>query len=111
MLDLANLERSELEAALEERGHKRFHARQIFRWIYKRGVTDVAAMTDLSRDLRATLARDFTITTPAVAAREKSTDGTEKFLLRLIDGRQLESVFIPDTPSMTFCISTQVGCA
>ena len=110
-MDLANLERSALEQALEERGHKRFHAAQIFRWIYKRGVTDVAAMTDLSRELRERLARDFTLTTPQILAREKSSDGTEKFLVRLADGRQLESVFIPDTPSMTFCISTQVGCA
>ena len=110
-LDLANLERSELENALEERGHKRFHARQIFQWIYRRGVTDIAAMTDLSRDLRAALAREFTVTTPQVGTRERSVDGTEKFLLQLADGRQIESVFIPDTPSMTFCLSTQVGCA
>jgi 23S rRNA (adenine2503-C2)-methyltransferase len=110
-IDLANLERAELEAALASRGHKRFHARQVFSWIYKRGVTDVFAMTDLSRDLRAALAEHFTIGTPEIVAREKSADGTEKFLLRLSDGRQLESVFIPDTPSMTFCVSTQVGCA
>jgi 23S rRNA (adenine2503-C2)-methyltransferase len=90
---------------------QRFHARQIFRWIYKHGVTNVDAMTDLSRDLRATLARDFTLTTPALAQREKSVDGTEKFLLRLADGTHIESVFIPDTPAMTFCVSTQVGCA
>ena len=111
MLDIANLERDALESALVERGHKRFHARQIFRWLYNRGVTDIAAMTDLSRDLRAAIAAEFTIATPAIVARERSVDGTEKFLLRLADGLQLESVFIPDTPSMTFCISTQVGCA
>jgi 23S rRNA (adenine2503-C2)-methyltransferase len=110
-LDLANLERAELETALDERGHRRFHARQIFQWVYRRGVTDVGAMTDLSRDLRAALADEFTVTTPTVVARERSTDGTEKFLLELADGRQIESVFIPDTPSMTFCLSTQVGCA
>ena len=109
--DLANFERIELESALDERGHKPFHARQIFRWIYGRGVTDIGAMTDLSRDLRATLTDEFAITTPHVVARERSADGTEKFLLRLGDGRQIESVFIPDTPSMTFCLSTQVGCA
>jgi 23S rRNA (adenine2503-C2)-methyltransferase len=74
-------------------------------------VTDVAAMTDLSRELRETLASEFTLTTPVLAHRETSTDGTEKFLLRLADGRHIESVFIPDTPAMTFCISTQVGCA
>ena len=68
-------------------------------------------MTDLPLDLRASIARDFTIVTPQISSRERSTDGTEKFLLRLADGRHIEAVFIPDTPAMTFCISTQVGCA
>jgi 23S rRNA (adenine2503-C2)-methyltransferase len=109
--DLAGLERPALEAALEERGIERFRGRQIYQWIHKRGVTDVEAMTDLPRALRARLADEFTLTTPAVESRERSADGTEKFLLRLGDGRLIESVFIPDTPSMTFCVSTQVGCA
>ena len=109
--DLAELERPELEAALDARGQQPFHARQIFRWLYRRGVSDVGEMTDLSRELRASLAADFTLTTPTLAQREISSDGTEKFLLRLADGRHIESVFIPDTPAMTFCISTQVGCA
>jgi 23S rRNA (adenine2503-C2)-methyltransferase len=109
--DLAELERPALEAALAERGHPRFHAGQIFRWLYRRGVTDVEAMTDLSRELRADIASQFGISTPTLTHREHSIDGTEKFLLRLTDRRHIESVFIPDTPSMTFCISTQVGCA
>jgi 23S rRNA (adenine2503-C2)-methyltransferase len=110
-VDLAELERSEIETALLARGVPRFHARQIFRWVHKRGVTDIQAMTDLPRELRAKLAAEFTISTPALVHRERSADGTEKFLLRLSDGREIESVFIPDTPAMTFCISTQVGCA
>jgi len=109
--DLANLERPALEQALAERGHERFRARQIFRWIYRHGITDFSAMTDLGRDLRAALAEAFTLLTPQLVERERSVDGTEKFLLRLGDGRRIESVFIPDTPAMTFCISTQVGCA
>src|SRR5262245_10268929 len=109
--DLAELERPALEAALAERGHPRFRAGQIFRWLYRRGVTDFGAMTDLSREARADPAAAFRATTPALAHRETSIDGTEKFLLRLADGRSIESVFIPDTPSNTFCISTQVGCA
>src|SRR6188474_347429 len=109
--DLAELELPALAAALEARGHERFRARQIFGWLYKRGVSDVAAMTDLSRELRATLSSEFTIARPALEHRDTSIDGTEKFLLRLGDGRQIESVFIPDTPAMTFCVSTQVGCA
>jgi 23S rRNA (adenine2503-C2)-methyltransferase len=110
-VDLANLERAELETALDARGHQRFHARQIFQWIYRRGVTDVGAMTDLSRELRASLAEEFTVATPQVVTRERSSDGTEKFLLELGDRQRIESVFIPDTPAMTFCLSTQVGCA
>jgi len=109
--DLAGLERPALEQALAERGHERFRARQIFRWIYRHGVTDLSAMTDLGRDLRVTLAESFTLTTPQLVERERSVDGTEKFLMRLADDRRIESVFIPDTPAMTFCISTQVGCA
>jgi 23S rRNA (adenine2503-C2)-methyltransferase len=108
---LTELERPALEAWLAERGHPRFRAQQIFRWIYRRGATDLDVMTDLSRELRTALAGAVTLTTPTLVLREKSCDGTEKFLLRLADGRQIEAVFIPDTPAMTFCISTQVGCA
>ena len=110
-IDLAELERPALEAFLETRGLERFRARQLFRWMYCHSVTDIAAMTNLPRDLRAQLADEVIITTPTLVSRDRSVDGTEKLLLRLADGRQIESVFIPDTPSMTFCISTQVGCA
>jgi 23S rRNA (adenine2503-C2)-methyltransferase len=110
-IELAEMERGAVEVALDARGHQRFHAGQIFRWIYQRGVTDPSAMTDLSKDLRELLAAEFQLSTPALVHRETSVDGTEKFLLRLADGKTIESVFIPDTPSMTFCISTQVGCA
>lgn len=109
--DLADFERATLENELEARGIEPFRARQIFRWVYARGVADFEAMTDLPRQLRARLTSEFSISTPALVDRERSIDGTEKFLLRLADGRQIEAVFIPDTPGMTFCISTQVGCA
>jgi 23S rRNA (adenine2503-C2)-methyltransferase len=109
--DLAELELAEMEAALEARGGERFHARQLFRWIYKRGVTDFDRMTDLSRTLRAQLAESFIIGTPRIVSDETSVDGTRKLVFELRDQRRIESVFIPDTPAMTFCVSTQVGCA
>jgi 23S rRNA (adenine2503-C2)-methyltransferase len=109
--DLADLDRPALERALAARGHEPFRARQIFQWIYRRGVTDPQAMSDLPQALRNTLSSEFALTTPHIAGRERSTDGTEKFLLELTDGRRIEAVFIPDTPAMTFCLSTQVGCA
>lgn len=109
--DLAALDLAEVEATFERRGYPRFHARQIFNWIYAKGVTDFEKMTDLSRQLRVDLAAHFRIATPFLIQKETSSDGTVKFLLGLEDGRRIESVFIPDTPSQTFCISTQVGCA
>src|SRR5918994_1202430 len=109
--DLGSMDVAEIEAALEARGHPRFHARQIFAWIYAKGVTDFDKMTNLSRPLRADLAEHFRIFTPTVVGKETSSDGTVKFLLALEDQRRIESVFIPDTPSQTFCVSTQVGCA
>jgi 23S rRNA (adenine2503-C2)-methyltransferase len=109
--DLAGLEQHDLEQVMVQLGQPRFHARQVFQWIHKRGVDDFALMSDLPRDLRARLADAFAIVTPIVVRKERSVDGTAKFLLQLADGKQIESVFIPDTPSQTFCISTQVGCA
>ena len=116
--DIAELDVSALEDSLDALGRPRFHARQIFQWIHKHGVVDFDAMSDLSRELRMQLGGAFTIGTPAVVQQERSVDGTVKFLLRLRDGKRIESVFIPDTPAdgsrdarATFCLSTQVGCA
>ena len=109
--DLAGLELKELEDFVVALGHKKFHAKQIYNWIWKRGVTDFAGMTNLSRELRAALEEKATVSLPDVVQHQVSEDGTQKFVLRLADGRQIESVFIPDTPKQTFCVSTQVGCA
>jgi 23S rRNA (adenine2503-C2)-methyltransferase len=109
--DIAELDPSELEHALEAIGAPRFHARQIYRWVYRRGVVDINQMTDLSRELRATLNQACVISTPRIARKDVSVDGTTKYLLELADGALIESVFIPDTPAQTFCISSQVGCA
>jgi 23S rRNA (adenine2503-C2)-methyltransferase len=109
--DLAELGLDELEAVLGSLGSPRFRARQVYRWIHRRAVSDFASMTDLSRELRIQLQERFTISSPGVVTREVSIDGTTKFLLELADRQQIEAVFIPDTPAQTFCISTQVGCA
>ncbi len=120
-VDIAETELGQLEHALTAIGKPRFHARQIFQWIHKRGVTDFASMSDLPRDLRLQLAEHFTLTTPTVVRKEESADGTTKLLLRLADGKRIESVCIPENSDgttgtlaadrLTFCLSTQVGCA
>jgi 23S rRNA (adenine2503-C2)-methyltransferase len=110
-MNLAELERAELEQAMGQFDARAFHGRQIFSWIHAKGVTDVGAMTDLPQALRDRLRDAATIETPAVESVQTSSDGTTKFLLQLQDGRRIESVYIPDTPAQTFCVSTQVGCA
>jgi 23S rRNA (adenine2503-C2)-methyltransferase len=109
--DVAGLERAELEALLEAAGVEPYRARQIFRWVFARGVADFGQMTDLSKPLRARLPELFRISHPSIVGEDRSSDGTTKLLLELDDGRRIESVFIPDSPGDTFCISTQVGCA
>src|SRR6188768_1937000 len=99
-IDLAELDLREIETALAARGEPAFHARQIYRWVYRRAQPDLEQMTDLSRPLRARLQDEFVVSTPAIRSEQRSTDGTRKFVLELADGRQIESVFIPDTPSM-----------
>jgi 23S rRNA (adenine2503-C2)-methyltransferase len=116
-IDIADCELAELEQTLADLGHPRFHARQVFQWVHRRGVTDFARMSDLSRELRVQLGQALQLTTPAVVRTERSADGTTKFLLRLADGKHIESVAIPESigdggrERITFCISTQVGCA
>ena len=110
-LDIAGLDLPELEQALSDLGSPKFHARQLFQWVHKRGVTDFAAMSDLSRELRQTLAAHCTVATPEIVRQEQSADGTTKLLLRLADGKRIESVCIPEGDRLTFCLSTQVGCA
>ena len=109
--DVTGLERGELERTFAALDIPAFHARQVFQWIHARGVTDFALMTNLGQALRERLRQTFTIASPIVEQRQVSTDGTTKFLLRLADGRHIETVYIPDTPAQTFCISTQAGCA
>jgi 23S rRNA (adenine2503-C2)-methyltransferase len=110
-VDLTEHTRAELESALAAMGLEPYRAGQIFQWIYRRGVTDFEGMTNLSREMRGSLAARFRLSGPTVEGRDRSEDGTEKFLLRLSDNRRIEAVYIPDTPGHTLCLSTQVGCA
>jgi len=110
-VDVAGLDRRQLEAFVATLGGERFRAQQIFQWLYRRGVTGFEDMTDLPLAFRERLQASAVVTTPEVDRADRSSDGTAKFRLRLSDGRLIESVFIPDTPAQTLCISSQVGCA
>ena len=110
MKDIKDLDLKELEDILVSWGERSFHARQIFAWIYKKGVTDFDAMSDLPSDLRARLKGNFYILSLNLIKKIKSHDGTEKFLFALKDNNFIEAVIIPAKNWITGCISTQVGC-
>jgi 23S rRNA (adenine2503-C2)-methyltransferase len=108
--NLVGLTREELAAELAELGEPAFRARQLWHWIYHRGVTDFAEMTTLSKAFRARLAETFVVARPEVAVAKASFDGTRKWVLRFPDGQEVESVHIPDDERGTLCLSSQVGC-
>ncbi len=108
---LLDLDLPGLEAYFASLGERPFRARQVMRWVYKRGATAFDAMTDLSAGLRERLAREASLALPRVSAEQESRDGTRKLLVELGDGKQVETVLIPDGDRITQCVSTQVGCA
>ena len=108
--NLVGLSRDALTDALVAIGEKPFRAKQLWHWIYHRGATNFAAMTDLSKDLRTKLEDRFVAARPAAAREQTSTDGTRKWLLQFGDGQKAETVFIPGGDRGAVCISSQVGC-
>ena len=102
--------RAALEAAGLEPKQAKLRAKQIWHWIYNRGVSDFAAMTDIAKAQAPWLAERFVISRPEVVEAQVSTDGTRKWLLRTHDGHDYEMVFIPDADRGTLCVSSQVGC-
>ena len=109
-INLVGLTRDELVAQMAAVGEPPFRARQLWRWIYVRGQTDFAAMSDLSKPLRGRLAERYVIARPETARSQASIDGTRKWLVRLDDGQLVEAVHIPEDDRGTLCVSSQVGC-
>jgi 23S rRNA (adenine2503-C2)-methyltransferase len=113
-VDLVGLRREDIRAALEAAGlepkQAKLRAKQIWHWIYNRGVTDFAMMTDIAKAQHPWLAERFVVSRPGVVTAQVSVDGTRKWLLRSDDGQEYEMVFIPDADRGTLCVSSQVGC-
>jgi 23S rRNA (adenine2503-C2)-methyltransferase len=111
-MNLLGLPRAELETFVAERlGAKPFRARQLMKWIYRRGLADFSAMSDLAQDFRAQLAEVAEIAVPQIVTEQKSNDGTRKWMLRMDQVQGIETVYIPEPDRGTLCISSQVGCA
>ncbi|MFN7572951.1 MAG: 23S rRNA (adenine(2503)-C(2))-methyltransferase RlmN [Betaproteobacteria bacterium] len=111
MQNLLDLDAAALRDYVLAQGEKPFRARQLQRWIHRRGAGEFAAMTDLAKSLRSTLSERATISAPAVLRESTAADGTRKWLLDVGAGNAIETVFIPEDDRGTLCISSQAGCA
>jgi 23S rRNA (adenine2503-C2)-methyltransferase len=111
---LIGLNRLELAAKLEQLGvperQSRMRVGQLWNWLYVQGATDFVRMTNIAKEFRAELAGVFTLDRPEIVTEQVSSDGTRKWLLRLRDGKEVETVYIPEEDRGTLCISSQVGC-
>jgi 23S rRNA (adenine2503-C2)-methyltransferase len=113
-VELVGLSRDAIREKLAEAGldakPAKLRAKQLWHWIYNRGVSDFARMSDIAKPQRGWFAERFTISRPEVVEAQVSSDGTRKWLLRTHDGHDFEMVFIPDADRGTLCVSSQVGC-
>ena len=100
-----------LDEFFASRGEPQYRAKQVARRLWVQPAPDFASMTELPTELRDALEGRFAIPRLSIATRQKSQDGTEKFLFQLADGQGVETVAIPEGDRLTLCISSQAGCA
>ncbi len=111
MIDIKNFTRRELKDILAEKSYPPYTAQQIFQWMYRRRVEDIAAMSNVSGSNRRRLAEEFTCSQAPIIRKQTSKDGTMKFLIGLESEETIETVLIPEGKRNTLCVSTQVGCS
>ena len=108
LLDLSD---EDLKQWLIDHGQPGFRAKQIIHWVFQRRVSDFQEMSDLPKALRTQLAESFRVLVTTQSAVVQSTDGTDKVLVGLPDGGEVECVLLRDGSRRSICVSSQVGCA
>ncbi len=108
--NLIGLDKQELAEVLKELGESSFRAKQVWQWIYLKGAKDFNSITNLSISTRDKLDGLFTLNRAQVSKELISFDSTRKWLLKFLDGNEIEAVFIPEKARGTLCVSSQVGC-
>src|SRR5450631_4145907 len=108
--DIRDLSLEELAAYLKSVAVEPFRAEQIFQWIYQKGAWGFDAMSNIPKELRDRLSKDFILKPNTIAEKLVSEDKTTKFLFDLHDHEKIESVLIPTVTRTTVCVSTQAGC-
>ena len=101
---------SQLEDLAVDLGASRYRGRQVAAWLYRKGIVDLGAMSDLPKEFRAALGERFRAELPDIERAMPSQDGSQKLVFRLEDGARVSAVVMPDDGRTTLCLSTQVGC-
>ena len=107
---LVGLTREQLTEALKPLGVEPFRTKQIWQWIYAKGATEFSSMTNIAKPVQEKLAQHFSLERAGISRNAVSFDATQKWLLKFADTNEVETVFIPDPPRGTLCVSSQVGC-
>lgn len=105
-----DFDKEELSTHFKDMGLESFRLKQVWSWVYRHGAGDFACMTNLSSSLRDKLSQALSLKRPDIATHQVAQDGVHKWLLRMADGREVETVYIPETDRGTLCVSSQVGC-
>lgn len=110
MKNILDFSKNEMTENLLLIGEKKYRMEQIWNWLYVFGIRSFSEMKNLSAELQEKLSKDFVISRPEIEVKQKSSDGTIKWLLKLSDNSKIEMVYIPEATRGTLCISSQVGC-
>ncbi len=109
--NIRHLSLQELEAYFLEKGEKKFRAKQVYEWIWKKHAHSFEAMSNLSKEMRADLAANFSLPALSVETTQFSADGTIKSRFKTTEGHLIEGVLIPTDDRKTACVSSQIGCS
>lgn len=109
-INLLGMSLPKLQAYFQSMDEKPFRAVQVMKWIHQRGVTEFAAMTDVSKSLRDKLQVNAEIRLPTIVDEHLASDGCYKWIVEVASGSRVETVFIPEATRGTLCISSQAGC-
>jgi 23S rRNA (adenine2503-C2)-methyltransferase len=110
-INIRSLDRKAIEEQLLEWGEKPFRARQIYDWLWRKGVQHFNQMRNIPNDLIEKLDKHFAIHALSIHTTQESDDGTLKYGFRMFDNNVVEGVIIPSRKRSTACISSQVGCS
>ncbi len=110
MKNIKDYDLEELKNELKQMGEKPFRAEQIFKWLYQDKVKEFDEMTNLSLELREKLKENYTMCNYKILRKQKSKDGTIKYLFDVLDGNAIETVLMSYHHGYSLCVSSQIGC-